>query len=292
MSAQHTTDLPAFVGRHIGPSARTSSADARAVGHARSTRSSTRPARRHPQRGPCGVDAGASEAAVVEELRALARRNTVMTSMIGLGYYGTITPAVIQRNVLENPAWYTAYTPYQPEISQGRLEALLNFQTVVATSPASRPPAPPCSTRHGRRRGDDADAPLEQGPAGRRAARRPARLPPDGRGHADPRPAARHRARRGRPRRGHLAEALRAAARRPAVFGVLVQYPGADGELRDWRALTAAAHEAGALVTAAADLLALTLATAAGGVGRRRRGRHAASASACRWASVARTPAT
>src|SRR4051812_1319622 len=73
----------------------------------------------------------ASEAEVAAELRALADRNRPLTSMIGLGYYGTATPPVIRRNVLENPAWYTAYTPYQPEISQGRLEALLNFQTMV-----------------------------------------------------------------------------------------------------------------------------------------------------------------
>src|SRR3954449_1739756 len=73
----------------------------------------------------------ASEAEVAAELRALADRNQPLTSMIGLGYHGTITPPVIRRNVLENPAWYTAYTPYQPEISQGRLEALINFQTMV-----------------------------------------------------------------------------------------------------------------------------------------------------------------
>ena len=72
------------------------------------------------------------EAEVLAELRELADRNQVLKSMIGLGYYGTFTPPVILRNVMENPAWYTAYTPYQPEISQGRLEALLNFQTMVA----------------------------------------------------------------------------------------------------------------------------------------------------------------
>lgn len=73
-----------------------------------------------------------TEAEVLAELRSLADRNQVLGSMIGLGYYGTFTPPVILRNVMENPAWYTAYTPYQPEISQGRLEALLNFQTMVA----------------------------------------------------------------------------------------------------------------------------------------------------------------
>ncbi|HEX3003240.1 MAG TPA: hypothetical protein VHO27_03445, partial [Angustibacter sp.] len=78
-----------------------------------------------------GLDDGRSEPEVIAELRALAAQNTVATSMIGQGYYGTHVPAVVQRNVLENPAWYTAYTPYQPEISQGRLEALLNVQTVV-----------------------------------------------------------------------------------------------------------------------------------------------------------------
>ena len=74
----------------------------------------------------------ATEREALAELRALADHNTVNRSMIGLGYYDTITPAVIKRNVLENPSWYTAYTPYQPEISQGRLEAIINFQTMVA----------------------------------------------------------------------------------------------------------------------------------------------------------------
>ena len=80
---------------------------------------------------PSTIPAAATEREALAELRALAAHNTVRRSMIGLGYYDTITPAVIQRNVLENPSWYTAYTPYQPEISQGRLEALINFQTMV-----------------------------------------------------------------------------------------------------------------------------------------------------------------
>ncbi|MGV0554799.1 glycine dehydrogenase (aminomethyl-transferring), partial [Mycobacterium kansasii] len=78
------------------------------------------------------LPAPASETEALAELRALADANTVAVSMIGQGYYDTLTPPVLLRNILENPAWYTAYTPYQPEISQGRLEALLNFQTMVA----------------------------------------------------------------------------------------------------------------------------------------------------------------
>ncbi|MGA1688740.1 MAG: glycine dehydrogenase (aminomethyl-transferring), partial [Pontimonas sp.] len=78
------------------------------------------------------IPAAASEAETLAELRALADANTARTSLMGQGYYGTYTPSVIKRNILENPSWYTAYTPYQPEISQGRLEALLNFQTMVA----------------------------------------------------------------------------------------------------------------------------------------------------------------
>ena len=84
---------------------------------------------------------------MLAELRGLAQRNEVFTSLIGLGYHDTITPLVILRNVLENPAWYTAYTPYQPEISQGRLEALLNFQTMVADLTAWSSRTRRCSTK-------------------------------------------------------------------------------------------------------------------------------------------------
>jgi len=101
---------------------------------------------------PLRLPPAATEAEVLAELRDIAGRNRPAVSMIGLGYHGTHTPPVIRRSVLENPAWYTAYTPYQPEISQGRLEALLNFQTMVAdltglptanaSLPTRRPPPP------------------------------------------------------------------------------------------------------------------------------------------------------
>ena len=84
------------------------------------------------QKSPLDWGEPMSEREVLDHLRETAKRNKVMTSMIGQGYYGTVMPPVIQRCILENPAWYTAYTPYQPEISQGRLEALLNFQTMIS----------------------------------------------------------------------------------------------------------------------------------------------------------------
>ena len=84
------------------------------------------------QEQPLDLPAPLTEAAVMEQLREIAGRNIMKTQMIGQGFYDTVTPPVILRKVLENPAWYTAYTPYQPEISQGRLEALLNFQTMVS----------------------------------------------------------------------------------------------------------------------------------------------------------------
>lgn len=258
--------LPDFVGRHIGPSAGDVDAMLAVVGHESLTSlvdAALPPSIRAD--GRLRLEPGASEGAVVEELRALAGRNRVMTSMIGLGYYDTVTPAVIQRNVLENPAWYTAYTPYQPEISQGRLEALINFQTVVSDLTG-------LSTA-GASLLDEATAAAEAMTLMRRSSKAPADAVLLVDQHVFPQTLAVMQTRAqplGLPvvvadlDTTDSAEALRSAAGDRDVFGVLVQYPGADGELRDWRALAEAAHGAGALVTAAADLLALTLATPPG----------------------------
>ncbi|WP_422741714.1 aminomethyl-transferring glycine dehydrogenase [Micromonospora sp. WMMD754] len=208
--------------------------------------------------GTLDLPAPASEREALAELRALAARNTVAVSMIGLGYHGTHTPAVIRRNVLENPAWYTAYTPYQPEISQGRLEALLNFQTMVtdltglATANASML--------------DEGTAAAEAMTLARRASR--SRSPVyvvDA--DALPQTVAVITSR---------AEPLGIEVRvldverddLPAeFFGLHLQYPGASGAVRDHRALVEAAHGVGALVTVAADLLALTLLRPPGEIG-------------------------
>ena len=121
-----------FAQRHIGPSDDDQAQMLKAVGYAslEDLTSAALPAGLAADR-ELNLPGPLTEEQALAELRRLAGRNQVLTSMIGLGYYGTVTPAVIRRNLLENPAWYTAYTPYQPEISQGRLEALINFQTVV-----------------------------------------------------------------------------------------------------------------------------------------------------------------
>ncbi len=206
-----------------------------------------------------GLPAAASEPQVAAELRALADRNVVRRPMIGLGYHGTHTPPVVRRGVLENPAWYTAYTPYQPEISQGRLEALLNFQTMVcdltglATAGASLL--------------DEATAAAEAMTVARRTSRAPqgAAFVVDADTHPQTLAVLGTRADPlGIPL---LVADLSHGLPEGEVFGVLLSYPGSSGEIRDIAPLIAAAQGRGAIVAVATDLLALSLLTPPGELG-------------------------
>ncbi len=199
-----------------------------------------------------------SEAVVAAELQALAARNTVVRSMIGLGYYDTHTPAVIRRNVIESPAWYTAYTPYQPEISQGRLEALLAFQTMVSDLTAL--PVAGASLL------DEPTAAAEAMTLARRAAKTgSARFVVDADTHPQTLAVL---ATRAEPLGIELVVTdLDAALPDGDFFGLLVSYPGSSGHVREIAAPIAAAHERGAVVAVATDLLALTLLTPPGELG-------------------------
>jgi glycine dehydrogenase len=202
--------------------------------------------------------APASEEQSLAELRARADTNTVAVSMIGQGYFDTLTPAVLRRNILENPAWYTAYTPYQPEISQGRLEALLNFQTMV-TDLTGMEIANASML-------DEATAAAEAMTLMHRAVKGDCRrLAVD----ADIYPqTAAVLATRAEPLNIEIVTAdLRDGLPDGEFFGVIAQLPGASGAVNDWSALIAQAHERGALVAVGADLLALTLVTPPGEIG-------------------------
>ena len=205
------------------------------------------------------LDAGRSEVEVISELRSIASENKVFRSLIGTGYYGTIVPPVIKRNVLENPAWYTAYTPYQPEISQGRLEALFAFQTMVCDLTAL----------------DISNASmLDESTAAAEAmtlARRASKLSDDAvfliEEHVHPQTKA-VVITRAKPLGITVVEVdSRHVARdgyEGEFFGLLLQYPDTTGEVIDYSKVTEYAHSRGALVIAATDLLALTLLKAPG----------------------------
>ncbi|MDJ0453462.1 aminomethyl-transferring glycine dehydrogenase [Gordonia amicalis] len=204
-----------------------------------------------------------SESEVLAELSGLAAQNTVARSMIGLGYYGTHTPGVILRNVLENPAWYTAYTPYQPEISQGRLEALLNFQTMVADLTGMEVANASML--------DEATAAAEAMTLLRRAGKsKSSRIVVDADLFPQTRAVIETRAE-------PLGIEVVEASLHPELpnqglpegdfFGVILQVPGASGRIVDAAPIIAAAHERGALVAVGGDLLALTLITPPGDQG-------------------------
>ncbi|MBF4568683.1 aminomethyl-transferring glycine dehydrogenase [Plantibacter sp. VKM Ac-2880] len=206
------------------------------------------------------IPAAASERAALAELRELAGRNTMNRSLIGLGYFDTITPAVIKRNVLENPSWYTAYTPYQPEISQGRLEALINFQTMVSdltgldTANASML--------------DESTAVVE----GMLLARRASKLAEttfivDTDAYPQTKALLRSRAEAVGIDLVELPLSSTAPTDLPAAFGVFVQYPAASGLVWDPSAVLAAVKAGGGVSVVAADLLALTLISSPGSLG-------------------------
>jgi len=246
-----------FIPRHIGPSDEDQARMLAAVG---SPSLDALIAEVVPPRirlgQPLALPASRSETDVLDELKRIAGRNTLHRNYIGQGYYGTHTPNVILRNILENPAWYTAYTPYQPEISQGRLEALLNYQTMVADLTGL----------------DIANASLlDEGTAAAEAmtlARRGAKSASPVffvSQHCHPQTIEVVRARAA----GLDIEVVVGdeAAGLPDCFGVLVQYPHSLGPVADYRALAEAAHAQGAVVACATDLLALALLAAPGSWG-------------------------
>jgi glycine dehydrogenase len=249
-----------FAGRHIGPSPDEQAKMLAVLGYG-SLAELADAAVPEAIRALEGLDlpAAASEAAVLAELRALAAQNTVTVPMVGLGYAATHTPPVILRNVLENPSWYTAYTPYQPEISQGRLEALLNFQTVL-TDLTGLPVA-------GASLLDEATAAAEAMTLARRASKAAgdAVFIVD----ADCLPQTIAVVQTRAEPLGLQVQVADLSAGLPDgdVFGVLLQYPGACGGVRDLRPVIEQAHERGAVVAVAADLLALTLLTPPGELG-------------------------
>ncbi|MGI8710958.1 MAG: aminomethyl-transferring glycine dehydrogenase, partial [Acidimicrobiales bacterium] len=257
-----TNTRPGFASRHIGPGADDQAKMLAALGHG-SLDELTDAALPAAIRSAEGLDlpAARSETEALAALAELAGRNRVVTSMIGLGYHSTVTPPVILRNVLESPAWYTAYTPYQPEISQGRLEALLNFQTMVADLTGMALANASLL--------DEGTAAAEAMTLARRAARSApadAAFVVDADCHPQTIGVVRTRAEPiGLP--VVVADLTNGFPTDRPVFGVLLAYPGSSGQVVDWTTVMDDAHEAGAIVAVDADLLALTLLRSPGAMG-------------------------
>ncbi len=255
-----TSASTSFVDRHIG-ARRQSDVDAmlKAVGYDTvDALVDTAVPKDIRQDSPLSLGAALSEVEVLAELRQLAAKNKTAVQMIGQGYYDTVTPAVIRRNILEAPAWYTAYTPYQPEISQGRLEALLNFQTMVQDLVGL--PIANASLL------DEATAVAEAVLMMRRANKN--KTAHDGKTVLDadclPQTIAIVKGRA--EALGFEVEVADLSKGLPdgVINGVVLQQPGVSGRVFDHTAVIAEAKERGALVTVAADLLSLTLITAPG----------------------------
>jgi hypothetical protein len=240
-----------FARRHIGPSPRDIASMLETVGAksldalmGQTLPSSIR------QKAPLDLGNALSETEALSHMRKLASQNRVFTSMIGQGYSGTILPAVIQRNILENPAWYTAYTPYQPEISQGRLEALFNFQTMICDLTGLDVANASLL--------DEATAAAEAMALAERTAQAKTKsFFVDSEVHPQTLAVLRTRT---EPLGWNLiiGDPL-ADLDKSEVCGGLLQYPGTSGAVRDLRPAIASLHAKGALAVIAADLLALTL---------------------------------
>ena len=243
-------DRAAFAHRHIGPGAADQAAMLATLGFATRDALMEAVVPANIRRGaPMALPAGKPESESLAELRALAAKNQVCRSWIGQGYYGTHVPGVILRNILENPAWYTAYTPYQPEISQGRLEALLNFQTMVCDLTAMDIANASML--------DEATAAAEAMTLCRRSGNHPS---PVFAVASDVLPQTIDVLRtRARPLGIEIHVAAPHELAGVEAFAALVQYPGVDGDIRDYRALADALHAKGGHLVAAADLLALTV---------------------------------
>ena len=245
----------AFIARHIGPNDAEIAQMLRVVGHdslealtdaivPASIKSAT----------PLALPEAISEVEALAKIRAIAEKNQVFRSFIGQGYYGTHTPNVILRNILENPAWYTAYTPYQAEISQGRMEALINFQTLCADLTGMEIANASLL--------DEGTAAAEAMTLAKRSAKSKSNRFFVSRGvHPQTLEVLRTRA---EPMGIELHIGDDAEALELDSFGVLLQYPDTFGQVHDYKALADAVHARGGLVAVASDLLALTLIAAPG----------------------------
>ena len=259
MSVQAQQDSYAqFADRHIGPNNRDLAKILSFVGYSSLDALSRDAVPTNIQNpAPLALADGASESEVLAELRMFANANEVLTSMIGLGYYGTHTPGVILRNITENPAWYTAYTPYQPEISQGRLEALINFQTMV-TDLAGLDIASASLL-------DESTAAAEAMTLMRRTSKSESNVFAV---DADTHPQTLSvLATRAEPIGIELALIDVDSQELPECFGALLSYPGSSGKVRNIEANIALAHSRDILVGVVTDLLALTLLKSPGELG-------------------------
>ncbi|MEO8779067.1 MAG: aminomethyl-transferring glycine dehydrogenase [Rhodanobacter sp.] len=245
----------AFIERHIGPNDAEIAQMLHVIGHdsLESMTDAIVPAG-IKSKAPLALPRAVTEVDALAQIRAIADKNQVFRSFIGQGYYGTHTPNVILRNILENPAWYTAYTPYQAEISQGRMEALINFQTLCADLTGMEIANASLL--------DEATAAAEAMTLAKRSCKSKSNVFFVSRGvHPQTLEVVRTRA---EPLGIELVVGADEDAAGTEAFGVLLQYPDSFGSIHDYRATADAVHARGGLVAVATDLLALTLLAAPG----------------------------